>query len=104
MTRMPWLSQEEALRIQIPASEIAIGSLYRICARNGSFGVARISEAGEIYFDLCRLKFGSEFLDTETYWYETHGTAIPLEKMGSIRVPGDTSELWAFLKGLEGRN
>ncbi len=59
------------------------GNLYKINARNASFGFF-IKERN--YFMISRYKFGSRFIDFELHFDYNYGTCQPLEDLGKIEI------------------
>jgi hypothetical protein len=74
--------REPLLARRIPSSEVRIGDVYLIHARNGGVGVA-MRDDGALGYQLHREKFGEHFLFVEYDWDEgePYGTAIPLRAL-----------------------
>lgn len=86
----------EGIKRWIPMSECRHGHLYRICARNGLFGVY---DEEKQWFALSRHKFNLNFIDYEDHWDTgaPHGTVKPLEDLGKYDGSMDDEFLKDYL-------
>lgn len=82
------------------------GNVYKIRARNGSFGIfvrgksdPKAFVQGNNAFTLSRWKFGSNFLFDEFHWDmgEPFGTVKPLEDLGPAPTFKDDNEKLKYL-------
>jgi hypothetical protein len=80
----------------IPMDQMKSGHLYKIGARNASFGIWLEEEKG---FIISRFKFSDNYLFVEYHWDTgaPHGTAKPWKDLG--RVPFDYIPLLEVAKG-----
>lgn len=90
----------EDIKRWIPMQLCRDGHLYRICARNGSYGVY---DAEKKWFALSRHKFNLNYIDYEDHWDTgaPHGTVKPLEDLGKYEGPMDEEGLKTFLNKIE---
>ena len=78
----------------IPLTQCKDKHLYRIDARNGSFG---IFEKENGWFILSRIKFKDNFLYQEYHWdFDENGTVRPLVEMERVHIKDENKKL-AFL-------
>jgi len=91
----------------IPLDKCVDGNVYKIDARNASFGIFRKGdgkkhEGGNNCFIISRWKFGSNFLFDEFHWDTgtPFGTAKALEDLGKAPKFKDDEEILKFLNGL----
>jgi len=80
----------------IPMNEMKSGHLYKIMARNASYGIWVSEENG---FIISRHKWSENYSFVEYHWDTgaPHGTAKPLEDLG--RSPFDYLKLVGIAKG-----
>lgn len=74
----------------IPLEQCKHGMLYRLRSRNLKMGVFSSETSG---FVGIRTKFGSRFLDHETYRGADDGTALPLEELEPCPIDPVTESL-----------
>jgi len=74
--------------------------VYRIDARNGSFGIYREDKK---HFELARNKFGDTFIDCEDHWDTgaPHGTVMPIQTWGPSPEFKDEDAKIKYLQKLE---
>lgn len=83
----------------IPIDKCVDGNVYKIAARNGSFGIYSVTEKS---FTLSRFKFGDNFLFDEYHWDtgEPFGTVKPMEDLGPAPTFKEEADKLKYLNDL----
>ncbi len=87
----------------IKMEDLKPGYLYRIHARNASYGIwlGEVETGNAFGFAISRIKFGSNYIFTEFHWdMPTFATARPLEEIE--RSPFDVEDLAHKLLACDG--
>ena len=97
----------EDLKEWIPLEQCVDGNVYKIAARNASFGIfnkggGRKHEGGNDSFTISRRKFTDNFLFEEFHWDtgEPFGTAKPTEDLGKAPTFENDADKLKYLNGL----